>query len=208
MRRMGKIEQNKKRKQTALYDTAYDLFTTKGIQNTAISDIVEKAGVAKGTFYLYFKDKYDIKNKLVVRKASELFSEANIALEKTDITGLTECLLFIMHTILDKLEKNHSLLIFIAKNLGWGVFRSMLNQPMDKEEKDGFNFYEIFEKMLEKEEAAYYEPDIMLFTILELVSSTCYSSILYSEPVPMDEYRPYLDRAIVGIIKSHQNPVQ
>ena len=25
-----------------------------------ISDIVEKAGVAKGTFYLYFKDKYAI----------------------------------------------------------------------------------------------------------------------------------------------------
>ena len=38
------------------------LFTTKGINSTAISDIVEKAGVAKGTFYLYFKDKYDIKN--------------------------------------------------------------------------------------------------------------------------------------------------
>ena len=38
-------------------------FTSKGIQKTSISDIVEDAGVAKGTFYLYFKDKYDIRNK-------------------------------------------------------------------------------------------------------------------------------------------------
>ena len=57
---MGKVDENKKKKKEALFNTAYELFTTKGINATAISDIVEKAGVAKGTFYLYFKDKYDI----------------------------------------------------------------------------------------------------------------------------------------------------
>ena len=60
---MGRVEENKKKKKEALFRTAYELFTTKGINSTAISDIVEKAGVAKGTFYLYFKDKYDINNK-------------------------------------------------------------------------------------------------------------------------------------------------
>ena len=39
--------------------TAFELFTTKGLTKTTISDIVDQAGVAKGTFYLYFKDKYD-----------------------------------------------------------------------------------------------------------------------------------------------------
>ena len=53
---MGRVEENKKKKKEALFRTAYELFTTKGINSTAISDIVEKAGVAKGTFYLYFKD--------------------------------------------------------------------------------------------------------------------------------------------------------
>ena len=55
---MGKLESNKKKKEDALYNTAFELFTTKGTNKTTISDIVEKAGVAKGTFYLYFKDKY------------------------------------------------------------------------------------------------------------------------------------------------------
>ena len=59
---MGKLESNKKKKEDALYNTAFELFTTKGTNKTTISDIVEKAGVAKGTFYLYFKDKYDIRN--------------------------------------------------------------------------------------------------------------------------------------------------
>ena len=78
---MGKVDENKKKKKEALFNTAYELFTTKGINSTAISDIVEKAGVAKGTFYLYFKDKYDIKNKLIAHKTNELFAAAGAALE-------------------------------------------------------------------------------------------------------------------------------
>ena len=54
---MGKAETNKKRKKNALFQTAYELFTDKGFAKTTISDIVNKAGLAKGTFYLYFKDK-------------------------------------------------------------------------------------------------------------------------------------------------------
>ena len=39
---MGKIDENKKKKKEALFNTAYELFTTKGITSTTISDIVEK----------------------------------------------------------------------------------------------------------------------------------------------------------------------
>ena len=53
---MSKIEQNKQIKRESLLETAYRLFTGKGIHKTSISDIVEAAGVAKGTFYLYFKE--------------------------------------------------------------------------------------------------------------------------------------------------------
>lgn len=72
---MGKLETNKKIKKAALFNTAFDLFTTKGLAKTTISDIVEQAGVAKGTFYLYFKDKYDIRNKLISHKTGELLQK-------------------------------------------------------------------------------------------------------------------------------------
>lgn len=52
---MGKLELNKKKKKDALFNTAFELFTTKGLTKTTISDIVEQAGVAKGTFYLYLR---------------------------------------------------------------------------------------------------------------------------------------------------------
>ena len=73
---MGKIDINKQLKESSLLKTAFEFFTTKGFSKTSISDIVNKAGVAKGTFYLYFKDKYDIRNKLIAHKSSQIFSTA------------------------------------------------------------------------------------------------------------------------------------
>ena len=43
-----------------LLKAAQDLFYKSGYQNTTIADIANKAGVAVGTFYLYYKDKYTI----------------------------------------------------------------------------------------------------------------------------------------------------
>jgi AcrR family transcriptional regulator len=40
-----------------LLDAAIDVISEKGLDNTSISDIVKKAGVAQGTFYLYFSSK-------------------------------------------------------------------------------------------------------------------------------------------------------
>lgn len=52
---MGKVDENKKQKREALLNTAYELFTTKGTNATAISDIVRKAGVQRGHFICILK---------------------------------------------------------------------------------------------------------------------------------------------------------
>ena len=65
-----------KNKETRLLDTAFKLFTEKGITDTSIQEIVDNANVAKGTFYLYFKDKYELRDILISRKAAKLFNDA------------------------------------------------------------------------------------------------------------------------------------
>mgnify|MGYP000217155430 CR=1 FL=1 len=52
---MGKLESNKLQKRTSLLNTAFNLFTTKGVSKTSIAGISKNAGIAKGTFYLYLK---------------------------------------------------------------------------------------------------------------------------------------------------------
>ena len=196
---MGKLEANKKRKKEALYNTAFELFTTKGLAKTTISDIVAKAGVAKGTFYLYFQDKYDIRNKLISHKTCELFFQAHEALKKTELHSFEEQLHFIIDYILDVLSKNRSLLLFIAKNLAWGVFKGAFEEKMPDED---YHFYDSYLQLLSKSSVNYQNPELMLFTIIELVGATCYSCILYQQPVSLEEYKPYLHKSIDRILES------
>ena len=133
---MGKLENNKQQKRTSLLDTAFKLFTTQGVSKTSIAEISQKAGIAKGTFYLYFKDKYDIRNKLVSHEASKLFKNAVSALElhikeqqindHSFTITFTEEIIFIADHIINVLNTNQTLLTFISKNLSWGIFKEAL----------------------------------------------------------------------------------
>ena len=203
---MGRVEENKKKKKEALFRTAYELFTTKGINSTAISDIVEKAGVAKGTFYLYFKDKYDIRNKLVSHESSKLFKHAAANLTqyclKNNLTlGFEDKIIFIADHIINALNEDKTLLTFISKNLSWGIFREALTSNIAE---DDVNFKDVFYSMIDCAEYEIEEPEIMLFLITELVSSTCYSAILYEEPANIETIKPYLFTTIRAIIRQHE----
>lgn len=198
---MGKLDNNKQKKRESLLDTSFEFFTTKGIERTSISDIVQRAGVAKGTFYLYFRDKYDIKDKLIAHKSSQLFAGAYDALQKTDITNFEDKIIFIVEHILDTLNKNKALLMFIHKDLSWGVFKKALTKsPQGMEDVD---FIEIYSKMLALAGCEFTDPEIMLFLIVELTGSTCYSAIIQGEPCSLDGLKPHLFAAIRDIIRAH-----
>lgn len=197
---MNKIDKNKQIKRESLLETAFRLFTSKGIHKTSISDIVADAGVAKGTFYLYFKDKYDIRNKLIAHKSSEVFKRADLALQATDITRLEERVIFLVDNIITQLAENRTLLGFISKNLSWGVFKSVLIESGDDSDVD---FYDIYHSMF-GDDGRFENPEVMVFMIIELVGSTCYSAILYNEPVGIEELRPYILRTVREIMAMHR----
>lgn len=195
---MGKVEENKKQKKDLLLKTAFRLFTEKGFSKTTISDIVQEAGLAKGTFYLYFQDKYDLRNELIVFKAGQLFDDAHRALETSHASGFEEELLFITDYIIDCFRSQHALMEFVAKNLSWGIFQNTVSDT-------GFltsqKFYEHFLESMLQYGVHCDTPELMLFTIIELIGSTSYNCILYSQPVPIEEYLPYLHSILRQIIR-------
>lgn len=217
---MKKLELNKKQKKEALLNTAFELFTSKGIHKTSISDIVNSAGVAKGTFYLYFKDKYDIRNYLISKKAEQIFLAAHNALDRTAIPEIEDQIIFIIDHILDQLTDNPALLTFISKNLSWGVFKKALigtdkqdvSQALQPDsandakftDEDSFNFYTVYQDLIQNSNRTFSDPEIMLFMMIELVGATCYSSILYKEPVAIDVLKPHLYNQIRHIVEDHE----
>lgn len=198
---MGKVDENKQQKLDALFQSAYDLFLTKGIEKTSISDIVNNAGVAKGTFYLYFSDKYEIRDRLISKTAGELFLAAHQALLRAHVPAFEDKIIFIVDYILGVMEEKPSILRFISKNLSWGVFRqAVTHNPGDSP----INVQELYQKLLiENPDVKLRAPDTMLFLIIELASSTSYSTILDEAPISFEKLRPYLNESIRAIIRNH-----
>lgn len=84
--------------------SAIDLFYEQGIEKTTIQQITKNSGIAKGTFYLYFKNKEELVNH-IINHCFELHIKASI--EDVDK----------QKTVCDKLKKRvKNILLFSNKN--------------------------------------------------------------------------------------------
>lgn len=68
-----------------ILETAERLFVTKGYTKTTVNDILKEIGIAKGTFYHYFKSKEEVMDEIIMRiinkdvvKAKRIVSNPNI----------------------------------------------------------------------------------------------------------------------------------
>ncbi len=196
---MGKAEENKKKKREALLSQAYLLFVNKGISNTSIADIAHNAKVGKGTFYFYFKDKEDLIKHLIAERTAQLFSHAIDALNRQNAGRLSveDTIIFVVDDLLAQLSKDAGLVKFINKNLNYGIYKKALTR---KDFRTAFDFLEHYFGLIESDDHQWKEPTLMLYTIVELVSSTCHSVILEQEPMDLESYKPYLFACIRNII--------
>ena len=189
-------------KQSRLLDNAFKLFTKKGVTDTSVQEITDSADVAKGTFYIYFKDKYEIRDVLIEMKSKMLFNSALKALRKTDIQELSEQVIFIVDHVINSLARNQLLLKFISKNLSWGIFSQTMQKLYEKDSQNEENgVLTLFKKGIEENKLKIENPEVTLHMIIELVSSTCFNSIIYETPLPINEYKPYLYDAIRKLMK-------
>ena len=194
---VGKIDNNKQMKRESLLDSAFSLFIDNGFNKTSISDIVNNAGGAKGTFYLYFKDKFDIRDKLIADKARQVFCRALEEMNRVQLDSLEDHVIFLINSVINQLNQNKNLLKFISKNLSWGVFQKAL---LLENNEDGDSFYQRYYLLLDQSGRMFRNPDLMLYMIVEFVNSTCHSVILQQQPVTLEELKPELAGVICDII--------
>lgn len=200
-----KEDGKKKSKQNKLLDEALKLFTKKGINDTSVQDIADNAKVAKGTFYLYFHDKYELRDILIIKETEKLFNNAMNELGKTDITDFVESVIFIINYVIDELTKNKTLLKLISKDLGWGVFnKAILNMYSKPEEEYESGFKTLFLKGVKANNIPLENPEATLFMIIELVGSTAFTCILYKEPLTIEDFKPILYKEIRTMINGEK----
>ena len=187
-------------KKNSLMNAAFELFTERGFSNTSIADIAEKAKVAKGTFYLYFKDKYDLRAMITMHKAEQVFMKAWEESKINNKMSFEKMVLKLCSTTIDILAADKILTRFLVKNLSFGMFKFGELQINDTPT----HFYALVDEALGRSKVKYRDPEIMLYLIFELIGSASYGSITDSVPVPINELKPHLLENVSNIMKLYE----
>jgi AcrR family transcriptional regulator len=184
-------------KKKKLLASAYTLFTTKGLNSTTIQDIVDAAKVAKGTFYLYFEDKYHLQEQLIINISEELFDKAIKELKKHNLKKFDDQIIFIIDYVIDELMDQPQLLNFISKDLSLGIYEEKLSKLLDN---NSVKLYDMFLKGVKENNIKLKKPEVTLFMIIEFVSATVFSVITKKIDLSIDEYKPYLHHVIKDML--------
>ena len=157
--------QNTKRK---LISTALELIKEKGFDAINVEDITKKAGVAKGTFYVYFKRKEDI----VMEISRTPFGEIADELEQMENAELFEKLRHYFQRFMEQVE-------FCGIQICREWIRNVIdpnNVPETMDSKKWFYDYEMLESILKNSKELKEDTPVELLT--HIIISELYGMML------------------------------
>lgn len=193
------VAEKKTAKKGKLIDAAFELFTLKGINPTAIDEVVKRAGVAKGTFYLYFKDKYDLLEQIIILKCRELVQNIlnEISDEINDGNILpSEKIIMFMDRVMAAFIENRNLAVLVLHDMA--AFRKLWSNDGSLKDSEIYKtLIDIFVQGGCSEEDA---PKTM-YMLFIASASVCCDSILYQSPYAPDEIMPQIHLLVKSLIK-------
>jgi AcrR family transcriptional regulator len=89
-------ERRKDARPQELLAAALDLFVERGFASTRLEDVAKRAGVSKGTLYLYFENKEDLFKAVVRNSIVPVIGEAEESIAASDRHG-ADLLRFVIH---------------------------------------------------------------------------------------------------------------
>ena len=164
-----------------IMDAALKVFKAKGAEKTS------------GTFYLYYTDKKDLEEKMVVNIAMDVIIKAEaMCLDNNPI----ERYISFLDYIIDYLIANPFELDLVSKNITWALYTKIENDSRLKEADSGLKFilskYEnLFTNSYTESQKLY-----ILSLTLEIVMSTCKSAIMVESILSIDEMKAVLYASI------------
>jgi AcrR family transcriptional regulator len=193
-----KINEKTLEKRNRLEDAGCKLFMEKGIANTTVDEIAKSADVAKGTFYLYFKDKNDLLSCIVLKQSIAILEQAIEVARKKNIGDFVDQIISITDYIIEYFKQNTELLTIIEKHLSWSV----VNEKMALEEYSSFKT--LIDNWINHPYMSSYtraQSYHIIFMMIELVGSMCYSSIIKNQPDTIDNIKQDLFFVIRQILR-------
>ncbi len=193
-----KSEDKRKEKENKISAAAMDSFRDKGIEVTSIRDIMNRTDFGLGTFYLYFRDKKDLEQKIVLDILTELFYEAESTCKGSD--PKKRYISFINY-IIDYLMKDPLELQLISNNLNWALYAKIENDDRYKEVENSLQFILNKYSNLFNDELSDSERLFVLSLTMHIVLTTCESALMEDSILGIDDMKPALYKIVERIFR-------
>ena len=192
---MGIIEAKKAEKRQRLLDSAYNCFLENGISGTSIHDICKGAGIAKGTFYLYFRDMEDIAKALNIRITESLLQESFQYMCTKESETFADRLVVMAEYLMDCFEKDKDLIRIIRRDFSWPFQAEDIISGSAKNLIPGYEDIEAYARINGR---SMKEVLSCIFCLVAMIISVSYDAIIENKPASPGEMRPVL----FGIIRA------
>lgn len=164
---------------------ARSVLAENGFEETKVSEIVQRAGVAKGTFYLYFPSKLDLVLALVREMQENILLEAKKAMDAK--SSQMEELMQAIKTAFRVMERYNDV---------FPVFNAVSAFKTDKwkaEKEIRAPYYSFFKDLIKSGQNAGefrsdLNPEIASQLILGMVEHTAHECFVYHSDFNIDEY--------------------
>jgi len=195
MQTTNKLSLNKKRKYDALLTKGTELYTENGLHNTSVDQITKKAGVAKGTFYLYFKNKEDFIEQIALKLNIDILKESMNKADKKLNTNAITYTLEVANQLVTYYTKNPTILKLVFRNFSWSTLMKQFHKS-----KQVTDLYNVFRTKYVDIQIEHEQVNYILFILIQLTGSICYESIINKSPAPITIMKEVLIQTIEKIL--------
>ena len=188
-------------KKMKIIDTAFSLFREHSIGATAIDDIVKAAGIARGTFYLYFKDKSDLLEQIILYKSTEYMKsvlQKTIASAMLENADFLESIRVFLNCFIDFLIENKEILPVMTKNIS-----SCLKSIPEFHDSEIAEMYSVFIDLMCRFGYERKTAHTTAFIVIDMTGSVCSDAIMQNKPFPIEDIRDLVIDSAISIIKNN-----
>ena len=110
---MVRIVKEHEERKNELLDAAQALFYQNGYESTSVANVIDSVGIAKGTFYHYFKSKTDLLDQIVERQIRMIDREIERVLDEIEENAIVEFNNILRNIGQYKLENKEVMLLMV-----------------------------------------------------------------------------------------------
>lgn len=179
-------------KHARILHSAQRLFEKQGFEATSVNEIVKHAKVAKGTFYVYYKDKNDLISQILTNKHGAMLNELiNTSYRVAQLEGRSWGICFIDALITFYMD-HPDILRLVQKNVAL-VFETKENRLQVFARIEHFD--EFLTSIAHPNEQTQQTLNRFLL-MMELIGVTCFNTTFYEQPDTPEHIIPLLKGAM------------